>query len=66
MEINLSVETIETACNALRSSRNHLKWQLEVDIPCGKVNPNRKEIIEHQLEEVEDALVVFEELMDSI
>lgn len=66
MVINLSEETIKTAYNALRSSRNVLKSQLEFGIPAKKVNPNKKEIIEHQLEEVEDALAVFEELMDSI
>ena len=60
--IVLTEEAIRTACNALRSSRHHLKWQLEVSLPNGKVNPNKKEIIEHQLAEVEAALKVFEEL----
>lgn len=66
MVINLSEETIKTVYNALRNSKQELKWQLEVSLPNGKVNPNRKEIIEHQLEEVEDALFVFEELMDNL
>lgn len=66
MEINLSAETIKTAYNALRDSRHGLKWQLEVSLPNGKVNPNRKEIIEYQLAEVENALAVFEELMEII
>ena len=66
MVINLSEETIKTACNALRSSRQHLKWQLEVSIPNGKVAASKKEIIERQLEEVEDALFVFEEMLDSL
>ena len=66
MEINLSAETIKTAYNALRSARHGLKWDLEVRIPNGKMNINKKEIVEHQLAEVEDALAVFEELMDSI
>lgn len=66
MEINLSNETIKTAYNALRSSKHGLKWDLEVRIPNGKMNPNKKEIVEHQLAEVEDALQVFEELMDNI
>lgn len=66
MVINLSEETIKTVYNALRNSKQGLKWQLEVSLPNGKVNPNRKEIIEHQLEEVEDALFVFEELMDNL
>lgn len=63
MEINLSSETINTVYNSLRSSKQSLKFQLEVSLPNGKVNPNKKEIIEHQLKEVEDALLVFEELV---
>lgn len=63
MEINLSSEIINTVYNSLRNSKQHLKWQLEVSLPNKKVNPNRKEIIEHQLAEVEEALSVFEELM---
>lgn len=66
MEINLSYETVNTAYNALRNSKQGLKCQLEVSLPNGKVNPNRKEIIECQLAEVEDALAVFEELMDNL
>lgn len=60
MEIVVSNEVIKTVCNALRSSKQHLKWQLEVSMPNGKVNKNKKEIIEHQLAEVEEALSVFE------
>lgn len=66
MEINLSEKTINTVCNALRNSRHGLKWQLEVSISNGKMNKNKKEIIECQLAEVEDALLVFEELLDSL
>lgn len=66
MEINLSYETIKTAYNALRNSKQGLEWQLKVSLPNGKVNPNRKEIIECQLAEVEEALQVFKELMDSL
>ena len=62
MEINLSKETIKTVYNSLRSSKQSLKRQLEANVQ----NPNKKEIIEHQLAEVEDALQVFEELMDCI
>lgn len=62
MVINLSAETIEAVYNSLRSSRQDLKRQLEAK----KANTNKKEIIEHQIEEVEDALAVFEELMESI
>lgn len=66
MEINLSNEVINTVYNALRNSKQGLKYQLEVSMPNGKINPNRKEIIKHQLNEVEDALAVFEELVDSL
>ena len=62
MVINLSAETIETVYNSLRNSKQDLKRQFEAK----RENPNKKEIIEHQLEEVEDALFVFEELMESI
>lgn len=60
MEINLSEETIKTVYNSLRASKQSLKSVLE-GIPNGR---SKKEIIEHQLNEVEDALFVFEELMD--
>ena len=62
MEINLSTETIKTTYNALRDARHNLNRQFSSK----KMNPNKKEIIEHQLAEVEDALAVFEELMDNI
>ena len=66
MMVNLSEETINTVYNSLRSSKHNLKWQLDTSIPNGKVSPNRMEIIKHQLAEVEDALQVFEELMEVI
>lgn len=66
MEINLSNETITTVYNSLRNSRSTLKHQLEVKIPMGKVSLNKMMIIKNQLEEVEDALSVFEELMERI
>lgn len=65
MEIKVTEEIVNTVCNALQSSKSHLKWQLEVSIPNKKVNPNRKEIIEHQLAEIEEALRVFESLREA-
>lgn len=65
MEIKVTEEIVNTVCNALQSSKNHLKWQLEVSIPNKKVNPNRKEIIEHQIAEIEEALRVFENLREA-
>ena len=64
MEINLSMETINTVYKALKSERHGLKWWLEVSLPNGKVNPDKKEEMENKLAEVEDALAVFEELMN--
>lgn len=64
--MEISYEVIQTACNSLRDSKNTLKRQLEISLPNGKVNPNRKEIIVHQLAEVEHALQVFEELIDRL
>jgi hypothetical protein len=66
MEINLSAETIKTVYNSLRSNRHSLKYSLEHTIPNGKMHINRKEIIEYQLAEVEEALQIFEELMEII
>lgn len=61
MEINLSNETINTVYNSLRSTKRSLGWQLN-----GEKNADKKEIIKYQIEEVEDALAVFEELMETI
>lgn len=66
MEINLSDEIINTIYNSLRNSKTSLKRQLENSTSNGKINHNKKEITEHQLIAVENALQVFEELMDNI
>ena len=65
MEINLSMETINTIYETLKNTRHSLKWWLEVSLPNGKVNPDKKEEMEQKLAEVEDALAVFEELINS-
>lgn len=64
--INLSENTISIACHSLRETRRQLTWQLEVSIPGGKVNPAKKEVIEHQLEEVESALTELDAFLDSL
>lgn len=64
MEINLSKEIINTVYEVLNSKRHNLKWWLEVSLPNGKVNPDKKEEMEQKLYEVENALQVFEELMN--
>ena len=66
MEINLSMETINTVYEALNGKRHSLKYWLEVSLPNKKVNPDKKEEMEQKLAEVEDALTVFEELITTI
>jgi len=62
MNINLSNEVINTVLNSLDSTKKHLEWQLNFGIPCGKVNFDKKEIIQNNLADVNEALQVFEEL----
>ena len=57
MELILSEKTVNTAYNALMCSRHTLKKQLKEKLKA-------IEIIQYQLAEVEDALQVFEELME--
>ena len=58
MEIQISQEVVVTVCNSLRASRQSLLHQrLKYDYDSNKVA-----IIEHQLDEVEEALKVFKEL----
>lgn len=59
MVINLSEEVIETVYNSLRATKQDLKRQLN-----GENKFDKKVIIKYQIGEVEDALAVFEELMD--
>ena len=59
MEINLSFETIETACIALNDAKRSLKKQLKNE----SASETKKEVLRHQLEEVENALSTFEELL---
>lgn len=66
MNITLTENAVSIACHSLRETRRHLKWQLEVSIPSGKVNHEKKAIIEHQLSEVESALEQFDKLLDSL
>lgn len=61
MQINLSEETIKTVYKALKSEKNTLQGMLR-RIEAGTAAKEKKEIFEQQLEEVEDALQVFEEL----
>jgi LPS O-antigen subunit length determinant protein (WzzB/FepE family) len=56
MDIKIKQEVIDTVCNSLRASKQSLRNQLRT------AEGNKKEIIEHQLAEVEEALKVFEYL----
>lgn len=58
MEIKVSESIIETVCNSLRASKQSLWKRLQ-----RHTNPNEKEILEHQLKEVQEALAVFEKLL---
>lgn len=57
MNIQVSQEVIDTVCNSLRASKQSLRNQLR-----NAAESNKKEIIEHQLAGVEEALEVFEYL----
>lgn len=59
MYINLSDETIQTVYNALLCSKQTLKQQQKAE-----THHDKKVIIKYQLEEVEDALFVFDELLN--
>lgn len=66
MQINLSGEVIRTAYNALSRRKGALKYQLAVQIPKGRLALENKKNIEQELAEVEDALQVFEELVEAL
>ena len=55
MEIKVTENVIETVCNSLRASKHSLRAQLYLE-----TNETKKEILKHQLDEVEEALNVFE------
>lgn len=56
MDIKIKQEVIDTVCNSLRASKQSLRNQLR------NAEGNKKEIIEHQLADVEEALQVFQNL----
>lgn len=61
MQINLSDETIETVCRALRSNKNILENRL-MQVKIGKAAKEKEDDFKNRLEEVKDALSIFEEL----
>ena len=56
MEIQINQEAIDTVCNSLRANKQSLRNQLR------SAEGNKKEIIEHQLADVERALQIFQQL----
>ncbi len=58
MEIKVTENVIETVCNSLRASHKHLYQRLR-----NHTNPSEKEILEHQIKEVKEALAIFEKLL---
>lgn len=61
MEVTIDQKVIDTACNSLRASRQSLRNQLK-SCDEGRYKRGKKEILEHQLADVEAALRVFEYL----
>lgn len=61
MQINLPDETIETVCRALRSNKNILENRL-MQVKIGKAAKEKEDDFKNRLEEVKDALSIFEEL----
>jgi hypothetical protein len=59
--MELKQEVIDTVCNSLRASRQSLRNQLR-SCEEGRSKRGKKEILEHQLADVEEALRVFEYL----
>lgn len=62
MTINLSEETIQTVYIALTDSKNIVQKQLKSNAISKRV----REILEYQMEEIQNALSVFGELMEEI
>lgn len=61
MEINISEQTIQTVYNSLRATAHDLKSRIR------KAKTSRElAILNAQLEEVEDALLTFTELLEVI
>lgn len=61
--ITLSEETIITVANSLRATRYSLNTQLHRSY---YITDTKKEVLKHQIQEVDDALAVFEELEERV
>ena len=62
MNINLSEETIKTVKKSLQCEKNTLLGMLR-RIESGTASREKKEIFEQHLEEVNEAITIFEELV---
>lgn len=62
MTINLSEETIQTVYITLVDSKKNVQKQLKINT----LNKRVRDILECQLKEIQNALNVFEELMEEI
>ena len=59
MQINLSSESVDVIISSLKNSKQNLKSQLH---KWERVNePNKAEICQSQLKDVEEVLAIFEE-----
>ena len=63
MEVTVSSNVINTVCNSLRASKQSLRNQLN-GLSNGMYKKGKKEILEGQLADVEEALRVFEYFED--
>ena len=63
MEVIVSNKVINTVCNSLRASKQSLRNQLS-GLSNGMYKRGKKEILESQLADVEEALRVFEHFED--
>lgn len=63
IEVSVSSEVINTVCNSLRASKQSLRNQL-IGLADGRYKKGKKEILENQLADVEEALRVFEYFED--
>lgn len=59
--MEIKQEVIDTVCNSLRASKQSLRNQLR-SCEEGRSKRGKKELLEHQLADVEEALRVFEYL----
>lgn len=64
MDINVPNDVINTVCDSLNASKRSLKWLLEHGIPEGVVSCDKKEILQNQLDDIDEALRVFEYLVE--